>query len=241
MELHFYNTNEKDLSEEKHPIFIGISVGIKPMSHDTVLAYVKWANEHSSDTVQILIADEIARYNYLVFSHSTKPGALARAIRDGDKYEEYFENILSSNKLQSRFKILRWKDICGEEYAKTLKQVKKEFSYNIHFREEIFSILNMYIARRGKEVSYDRKLILCQYLLEELPTLLEGVYINGKHYSLILYPTYRQAGMSELVSSIQNKKKYIELGNRLSLKKIIMVEAIINENTDQGMGLGDLR
>ena len=95
MNLRVFNTTYRELRGKKHHIFIGISVGVKPMSHDMALSYLEWAEQHSTGVVQILIADEITHFNYLVFSHSTKPGALSRAIRDGDRYQAFFEKILA--------------------------------------------------------------------------------------------------------------------------------------------------
>src|SRR3984885_326012 len=102
MELNIYNSNYEELEKHKYPIFIGISINIKPMSIETAKSYLKWALDHSSDVVQILIADEISRYNNLVFSHSTLPGALSRAIRDGDKYHDFFDRLLTQFELQER-------------------------------------------------------------------------------------------------------------------------------------------
>ncbi len=229
MNLHIYNSTEKELSEKKNPVFIGISVGIKPMSFDIATSYLNWAEKHSSTTVQILIADEIAKYNYLAFSHSTKPGALSRAIRDGDQYYGFFEKTISNLGKSGKFNIIRWNDIQNNYFSNTLKEVQVEFETNPIFKDDIVSILNKYIKRRKKPVSEEKKILLCQYLLEELPTLLDGIYVGDTNYSLILYPTYNQSGMSGLVSDIQNKRKHVGLSERLNLKKTIMVEALIEE------------
>jgi tRNA-dependent cyclodipeptide synthase len=231
MNLQIFNSTQEELSHTKFPVFIGISVGVKPMSLDIALSYLNWAEEHSSDVVHILIADEIARYNYQVFSHYTKSGCLSRAIRDGDVYNNFFEKVIASlaPEKRDRFKIVRWRDIKGKEFAAALQAVREEFEKNSLFRKEILSILEVYIKRRGKLITDVQKELLCQYLLEELPTLLNGIYVNNKNYSLILYPTYSHSGMSQLVSDIQNKRKYVALGEKLCLTKTIMVESIIEE------------
>jgi hypothetical protein len=66
--------DECQLESKKYSIFIGISVGIKPMSIEIARKLLEWGDKHSCDTMQILIADEIAKYNYLAFSHYTKKG-----------------------------------------------------------------------------------------------------------------------------------------------------------------------
>jgi len=51
--------------------------------------------------------------------------------------------------------------------------------------------------------------------------------VDGIHYNLILYPTYKHSGMSELIVAIQTGKKFVSLIKGLNLKKTIMVESII--------------
>ena len=91
MDIKIFNTTAEQLKKNKHSIFIGISVGVKPMSKQIALSYMEWAEKHSTGIIPILIADKIARFNYLAFSHYTKPGSLSRAIRDGDKYQVFFD------------------------------------------------------------------------------------------------------------------------------------------------------
>ncbi len=233
MDLQIYNSTHEELSKNKFPMFIGISINVKPMSIENAESYLKWALEHSSDVVQILIADEIARYNNLVFSHSTKSGALSRAIRDGDQYHDFFEKLLSRFDPEERnhFNIIRWKDILSEQYSTMLQEIKIEFETNEEFRNEILSIQEAYINRRGRELSVAKKYLLSQYLLEELPTLLDGIHVNNKNYSLIFYPTYKHSSMCELVSDIQNKRKYLGLSRRLQSSKTIIVESMIQETS----------
>ncbi|MFA6409134.1 MAG: tRNA-dependent cyclodipeptide synthase [Gammaproteobacteria bacterium] len=229
MNLRLFNTTYKELCAQKHNIFIGISVGVKPMSHDIALSYMEWAEKHSAGTIQILIADEIAKFNYLVFSHSTTPGALSRAIRDGDKYQLFFEKIITElpPARRTRFKVLRWKEIQTARFYTFLSKVVKDFESNITFRDTILSFVDKYTENRNKLLTQEKKLLLCQYLLHELPTLLDGITVDGINYNVILYPTYKHSGMSELVTEIQTGKKFISLANSLDLKKTIMVEFLI--------------
>ena len=159
MEVKIFNTTQEELSEKRHNIFIGISVGVKPMSVQMATDYLTWAQSHASGVVQILIADEIARYNYLVFSHSTVPGALSRSMRDGDAYRTFFDRVISSKfsgEQRASFNILRWKDIKGERFLSILKELRLEFERNTQFQEDLFSILDPYVKRRGKSISFDQ-------------------------------------------------------------------------------------
>jgi hypothetical protein len=98
--------DECQLESKKYSIFIGISVGIKPMSIEIARKLLEWGDKHSCDTMQILIADEIAKYNYLAFSHYTKKGYLSRALRDGDKYCDFFEKAIATFPLKASVTIL---------------------------------------------------------------------------------------------------------------------------------------
>lgn len=233
MKLYTYNITQEKLNRSRFPVFIGISVGIKPMSEEIALSYFQWAEKHTSEVIQILIADEIAQFNYLACSHSTKPGALNRAIRDGDKYQIFFEKVLEKLTNKANFNLLRWKDIKNEKFHVILKQVILEFETNQEFREAIITIGNQYLNRRSKEIKKDKINFVYQYLLHELPTLLDGIYVNDKKYNLILYPTYKHSGMSALVCDIQNGIRFQSLRDKLKLEKTIMVEWLIRQDKEQ--------
>lgn len=230
MKLQIYNAKEEDL--QNHSVFIGISVGIKPMSEEIALSYLRWADKHTSRPVHILIADEIAKYNYLACSHSTKPGALSRAIRDGDQYQVFFEKIIEQLKeTKNRFQILRWKDIRNERFHSILHEVEMEFRKNPEFREQIIFVAEKYLERRQKWICSEKKSFVYQYLLEELPTLLDGIYVDEVKHDLLLYPTYKHSGMSSLVSDIQNGLRFKNFGRRLKLEKTVLVEWLITNVT----------
>ncbi|MGD9153141.1 MAG: tRNA-dependent cyclodipeptide synthase [Gammaproteobacteria bacterium] len=229
MDIKIFNTTVEQLEKNKHSVFIGISVGVKPMSEQIALSYMEWAEEHSTGIIPILIADKIARFNYLAFSHYTKPGSLSRAIRDGDKYQVFFDDVfknLSINRRQ-RFKIIKWESIESPRFFICLKRVTEEFHKNIDFKKSVLAYAEKYIERRNKTISEEKKLFLGQYILHELAVLLDGIYMDDKNYNLIVYPTYRDSGMSGLISDIQTGIKFPSLKKDLNLKKTIMAEFII--------------
>lgn len=220
--LQIYNANIPEIKTNNYDIFIGISVGIKPMSESIALEYIDWANQHTSKKIKILIADEIAQLNYLAFSHSTKLGAQNHAKRDGDRYQKFFEKLKAMCQLD--FDIVRWHDIICDKYHATLKHVLNEFEVNDKFRNEITSIAEKYISMRRSELNKEKYHFVYQYLLLELPTLLNGIYIHENNYNLILYPTYKHSGMSQLVSDIHNRKRFNSLGEKVCSNKVALVE-----------------
>ncbi len=126
--------------------------------------------------------------------------------------------------------ILRWQDIAGERFETVLQIVKQEFDSNGEFRCELLAFIEKY-TRRRKALSDEKKLSLANYLLYELPTLLDGIHHGGINSDLILYPTYVHSGMSELVRDIQAGRRFENLWRKLPKKKTIMVEALIPELT----------
>lgn len=229
MSLEFFNATSKELAENKYPTFIGISVGVKPMTDQIALSYMHWAEKHSTGTIQILIADEIAKFNYLAFSHYTERGSLSRAIRDGNKYQNFFNNVFKKlpAKNRDRFNVIKWSDIESSRFFLCLERLSQEFESDNVFKNIILSFAEKYIERRHKILIEEKKILLCQYLLHELAVLLDGIYFNGKNYRLIVYPTYRYSGMSKLVSDIQAGIQFSSLKKDLNLQKTIMVEFLI--------------
>ncbi len=231
MELKICSSTIDEIEKNKYLICVGISVAIKPMSEETVESYLNWVLDHSQGRVQILIADEIARYNNLVFSNFTIPGALSRAKRDGDKHYLFFERILSKfdSEKRSQFNIIRWNNIISPHYMAILNEVKIEFEKNEEFRNEVLSLQENYIKSRGRIATEPKKHILVNYLLEELPVLLKGIHVDGNHYSFIFHPTYQHSVVFDFVSDIQNRKKYIDLSNRIQFSNTIVVDSLFLE------------
>ena len=205
MKLQAFNATIHEINKHKYPTFIGISVGIKPMSEKIALSYLTWAERHAIGPVQILIADKIARFNYLAFSHYTKKGSLARAVRDGDKYENFFNQVIHALPTEKRncFHIIRWQNIESPQFFRYLECITAEFNSNALFEEVITLYAEKYIKRRHRDITKEKKWFLCQYILHELAVLLGGIYVDSRKYHLILYPTYQYFLMSELVRDIQ--------------------------------------
>ena len=83
------------------------------------------------------------------------------------------------------------------------------------------------MRKKGRIIEDSRKIDkLARYIIGELPTLLEGVKIEGKQYKLCIYPTYFASGMGQFVMDIHAKE--LKVGKdikRLIKNKAILVEA----------------
>lgn len=232
MHTQVFNSSEKEIQSQKFNIFVGISVGVKPLNEKIAKEYLSWALENTKDNVIILIADEIAKYNYMVFSSYNENKSLKRAYRDGTEHIKIFEDTILKHfsKEKSRIKIITWKDILSKKYDKAKRIIDNFYEKNIDFQNKINYFLKKYTERREKELSEERFKILSQYILSELPTLLLGIDFKNKHHDLLLYPTYIHSGLSELSTNISKGIEFPELKDELNLdKKTVLVEAYIEE------------
>ena len=231
MKLKFFNATKKDVEEQKYDIFIGISLGVlKPLTKETAKEYIEWALKNTKNKVAILIADEIAKFNYKIFSSYSEGKSERRAIREGDKYLDFFQQILQefSKEEQKKILILRWNDIWDKRKEKIKEILKEEYKSNKEFKEQVQFFLKKYSDKRNKDLDKEKLDYLSQYIFYELPTLLDGIEYKNEKYRLLLYPTFESSGMSEVVTKIQQGKIFQNLKKKLNLaEKTAMVETYL--------------
>ena len=231
MKLKFFNATKKEVEERKYNVFIGISLGVlKHLTIETAKEYIEWALKNTKNKVAILIADEIAKFNYKIFSSYSEGKSERRAIREGDKYLDFFQQILQefSKEEQKKILILRWKDIWNERKEKIKQILDEEYKSNKEFKEQVQFFLKKYSDKRNKDLDKEKLDYLSQYILYELPTLLDGIEYKNEKYRLLLYPTFESSGMSEVVTKIQQGKIFPNLKKKLNLaEKTAMVETYL--------------
>ena len=231
MKLKFFNATKKDVEEQKYDIFIGISLGVlKPLTKETAKEYIEWALKNTKNKVAILIADEIAKFNYKIFSSYTEGKSERRAIREGDKYFDFFQKIIQefSKEEQKKILILRWNDIWDKRKEKIKEILKEEYKSNKEFKEQVQFFLKKHSDKRNKDLDKEKLDYLSQYILYELSTLLDGIEYKNEKYRLLLYPTFESSGMSEVVTKIENGKIFPNLKKKLNLaEKTAMVETYL--------------
>ncbi len=231
MDTKIFNATKKDVEKQKHNIFIGISLGVlKPLTKEMAREYIKWALKNTKNKVAILIADEIAKFNYKIFSSYSEGKSERRAIKEGDKYTNFFHETINkfSTEEQKKILILRWKDIWNKRKEKIKLTLEEEYVSNKEFKEKIQFFINKYAKKRGKKIDKEKVNYLSEYILYELPTLLDGIEYEQEKYRLLLYPTFESSGMSEIVTKIENEKIFPNLKKKLGLaEKTIMVETYL--------------
>ena len=228
MKIKIFNATQKEIESKQYNIFIGISIGVKPINEKLAEDYILWALKYTKNKVVILIADEIAKINYKIFSKYSTSKAHKRAIREGDKYVNFFNKVLTnfSNEEKNRVIILRWDEIFNDELRKIKDILEKESDNNPEFKKYIINFVAKFAQRKGKDLNEKQLDNLLKYVLFELPTLLNGIEFKGIKYRLLLYPTFVESGMSKFVADIEGGNIFQKLKNKLNLTdKTILVEA----------------
>lgn len=231
MKIKIFNSDEEEIKNKKFNIFIGISIGtIKPSNEKLFKKYISWALKNTKEEIVILIADEIAKFNYRVFSKYSETKAQKRAIREGKKYLDFFKTILEKefkNKKSINFVI--WKDIWDERKDKIKQILEEEYRINKKFKEKVLFFVKEYAKNRKKDLDEDKLNYLSQYIIYELATLLDGIEYKNINYKLLLYPTFTNSGMSKFVVDIENNKFLLKLSKKLNLReKTVLVETYID-------------
>ena len=233
MKLDIFNATQEQITEKQFNIFIGISIGVKPLDKESAKEYIEWAIKRTKKDVIVLIADYIAKINYEVFSGYNEAKSLRRALKEGDEYEEFFRGVLSElpGETQDRVKVLRWSDIFNDELKRDSEIIKDEFHSNQEFKEKILFFVREYAKRRNKNLGQGELEYLANYMFMELPTMFKGIKVNGAQYDLLFYPTFIESGMSQMVSGIAKGDIFEDLKKKMNLSEsIVLVECYVDKS-----------
>jgi len=215
------NGTINEIEERQYNIFIGISLGNKYFTKEHIKSYLKWALDHTKDKVALIIADKIQAINYEVRNGYSKERAMKVSLKLGNRIKEEVQQIISSfpKKDQNRIVVLHWEEIETKKHLEQVSILFKEFNSNKEFYNEIINIVKENIKSLN-ESEYEK---LAHYVLNELPTFINGCYFNNELYNLIIYPGL--GGIDYLSIGLQTKTKYRELSERLEIKnKVIIIE-----------------
>ena len=222
----FLNTNNKEIKSKKFNIFIGISLGNKYFSKGNIKDYILWALEHTKDGVLVVIADKIHAINYQILNKYNPNRALDVAVKKGDETEASIKKIINNlpKEKQGRVRIARWDDVRKSKYYKDkIKIIEKEFHKNKEFHDFILKIVRENLGSRVKDLNLEEVESLAQYVLDEIPIILNKVEFDGKSYDLHPYPGLSL--MDDLLMGLQKKEFFPALAEKLDIKnKIAIVE-----------------
>lgn len=199
----------QDIISRSFNIFIGVSVGNKHISTDLAREYLCWALQNTREDVLILIADKIDAINWEIYRGYDHDAAERKAVNKGRQIKEMFCRAARQIKHQRpdiwrNVCIATWPDVNRERRYRYLRErCQRLFDEDPLFKTRVINFVEAYAAVRRATVSAHEKIRLSEYILDELPTLIEGVTYRGRWYDLILYPTLGSSGMSSFVLDIQ--------------------------------------
>ncbi|MDA3836664.1 MAG: hypothetical protein PF542_03500 [Nanoarchaeota archaeon] len=235
--LKIYNGSKKDFSNKNTNIWLGVSISLKPYSEKLAKEYLKIISKYSNSGALVFIGDEIAAINYNVLEKYGKETSLKKALEKGDIFENKYRELIKtlSKEEQGRIKIIRWEDVWSGKLEEMYKIIKEEYSKNVEFKREVEAPIITYLINSKRTIKQSRVSKMSEYILKELPFLLDGVEYQNVEYKTLLYPTYGKTSLSELVSNIQNGEKYVELKNRLNIKgNHMLADSPIIETNEKG-------
>lgn len=227
--MRFFGADAEDIYKKKYNVFIGISISNKKIDSEMALNYLKWGVRNAKEKVAVIIADELNIINYELLDNYSLGKAQNHADKVGTQFKIMFENAIKKlpKNEQDKINIFRWKEVReNEHYQKVRQFLEDSYNEDYEFKSAVLYFIRKYMRKKGKVIFYSDKIDkLASYILGELPTLLEGVEINGVNYRLCIYPTYFASGMSQFVMDIHGQE--LEIGKKL--KKIIKSKAVLVE------------
>lgn len=236
--MKYYNVTQEEIDKKLFNIFVGISLGNKLLTSELAKHYVKWAHSHTKDDALILIADEIDIVNWQVFRDMNEKEAREKVRQKAygiagmfDKAKRDLYKEENDPSYITKVHTIFWDDIKNEGFEHLKKILTKEYKTNEPFREQVLFFVQKYIELRDADVSKKEMDTLASYILNELPTLLGGIFWNKTLYNLILYPTYVESGMSQFVLDIRGGKYFN--ASKLQLRQLcVLVEDFLETPED---------
>ncbi|MCX6716330.1 MAG: tRNA-dependent cyclodipeptide synthase [Candidatus Taylorbacteria bacterium] len=225
----YFNCNQSEIDAKKFNIYLGISLGNKFFSKENLKKYLDWAFDYTKERILFVIADTNHAKNYEVFNDYSPEKALRHALRDGDKVVSIINEIIADIPKDKRdiISIVRWADLQNLPYYKRMGRVVfDEFKTNQAFQDFVLNVVKENLKDRASELSIDQKKKLAEYVLDEIPVMVNGIEFNNYLYNLYPYPG--AGSYDDLLMGLQNKTMFIELANKLVINnRTAEIEAFV--------------
>ena len=192
------------LTMNEEPGFVGISVnGRSPFLQDPPMAskLVKFFKEQKRE-ILILIADEIAQYNFQAFDNYDERRAIQKANEMGLKIYERFQEAIQEHNCSEMIQVCRWSELqlpdMMDYLLDTARTEKDCHPSRLLLHQRVHVIGQSFIQRRGGGGSgqsgtiYKKSLpkkieFVKKYIFSELPVLICGISYEGKWYRTLYY------------------------------------------------------
>ena len=204
--------NIEDLNNRKYNIGVGISLGNKYFTVENIAGLVQWALEYTKDGVIIYVADSIHAINIEVRNKMVFEKALLKANKMGDKVLEDAANYFSNNLPPTDFKKLRfvkWQEIVDGEYKKKTNYLYNFSKKNPAFKTDVLSVVRALVSKETRKFTEADIIRLGDYVIEEMPELLNRTNVNGIVCDAYCYPT--GGTFSSFIDKIQAGEIYPEI------------------------------
>lgn len=219
------------LSGARKNIYVGVSLGVTPLDSKVTGEYLRAALQSPKEKIPILLGDELDRFNQHAFRNkSLETGkATQEAINFGDRYESHIREVIQSlpHEQQSRFQIVRWSELKTDGFKEKVDALKSEYKTNAEFAQIIESTANEFFLKRaaGKKPKAKRLQSVKDYIIEELPLLLDGLKVDGQEFRTSMHPVFSAGAqnhdnpLAHLVTEISTSPKYESLRKKMKLEE----------------------
>lgn len=225
----YFNCTWEEIKSRQFNIYFGISLGNKYFSKENLEKYLDWAFEHTKERILFVIADTNHAKNYEVFNKYSPDKALRHALKDGDKIVSVIETIISGlpERKRSLIDVVRWADLQESSYYKEkISVITKEFEGNEKFRKYILDIVEENLKNRVSDLDQHQKIKLSQYVLDEIPIMVNGIEYKNRLYNLYPYPG--AGSYDDLLLGLQNKTLFLDLAEKLEItNRVAEIEAFV--------------
>lgn len=207
---------EAELQAKAYAIGVGISLGNKWFTSESIVELVKWSLPYSRGPVIVYVADSIHAINEEVRSRITPQRAMGRALRKGEKIlgevKEILDKVLSVED-RGRVVYVTWNEIVDAAYEAKMAWLITHFHQYAPFAERIKTIVRNTVSKEERQFSEEEIDKLAMYILYEMPELLVRVPMKGYECDAFVYPF--DGELAELAENIQKGVEFPEIKERI--------------------------
>ncbi len=204
--------NIEELNQKKYTIGVGISLGNKWFTLENIIELVEWSLLHTKNKVIVYIADSIHAINLEIRKKISPEKASKLADEMGrevlNKVKSEVKRRFSQEKVE-KIVYVRWQDLVDESYRNKLDYLRFFYKKDDEFRNTIHSIIRNFVSKENREFSNDEINRLGEYVIEEMPEVINRVNMAGIICDAYTYPF--DGDLARLVEKIQKGEIFPEI------------------------------
>ncbi|MBI2624332.1 tRNA-dependent cyclodipeptide synthase [Candidatus Parcubacteria bacterium] len=226
----YLNTTKEEVESKKFNIWIGVSLGNRYFTKENIEKYIRWALEHTKEDVAVVIPDRLHAINLEVLKGRSKLSAFRKAFQMGDAKAKEVAGIIATlpENQREHVHIARWSAVTDTKYTDYRTEILfEEFRKRDDFYRHVMEIVTENFKNHPKPLTDVDREKLAEYVLYEIPFMLNGVKHNGKTYLLMPYPGLDT--FDYLMLGLQDGTLFDELAKKLKVTdKISLLEAYVD-------------